>query len=988
MVLVALIAVVLAMAPQASASASAKPLRPAPPRHGAHGSLALAPSAALPGGTVLITGKGLGGRRASVTIAGLTAAVQTATGKRLVVEVPAAAPSGTTTLVVRRHDGRTLSAPFQVLGEEVFDGVADLLTNTPAKVTQTIGTDGGRIVAGAVIMDIPPGALLTATTITVTPLSGIAGTPVDDAFQSGALLAPEGLRFLQPATLTLPATTDAGLAAFGSAGDGTHFHAIPSVSAGGVVTIPIWHFSAAGAIAPDASQWTAVLNYLTTSAEEQATQAAAAAAYAGNTQGIIDALRAWYVTSVKTGLQVAVGASQEFFELAVGEFMAGWYRVVSLFGVEDALQTEKSEGERLALDAAADLAGRLLSRCTPTGDLTDMLQDVLRLAAIAQLDPVMFALETRQVDGRTLPDADSLPGGCVSAKVESLTLPAVLAKSFDNPLTVHAGTEFWNGGVSHERLLRVEIRTTGSPQSLEQSDVTSTGTWETTVSPQELGPFGRSVRARLDSGASDSVLDALDDSRPLSAPVRQRLELLAQPPSGGDFGTALPEVAPGSTVHFRARLAGPDVVGRALTYGFTGAGTVSPTSGSTTSLGTADFDYTVPMTAGATGTVRVSLLDGTVLRTATMQVAVRPAGVTISPRPLTLTIGTPTTFTATLTGAPSGTAVTWSATGGTVSSSGVFTPDTLGSATVTATAVGASDTVSFTVVPNVVVSIAPTSATVAPTATQQFTATVTGTINTAITWSATGGTVSSEGLFTAGAGPSGTVTATSAADPMKSATAVVTIAEPFSRVDLMSVNVGAGGHAGIAGESESLASDCDTPSIGGFNVSFQDPLSAGRTGSGSCHTTSTNVPDHSQVSADVTYVVAKDDNGSVTGFTAFGSWDAAAFGRLAQVSDSAAAKFTVRVTGTRQLTYTASASIASDIADECASNGTLLGRLILTATGQPTSRAFDNGEAVQNVTATVSGTRDFEINTSGFTSGGPSTECTRHVEFELHATFS
>jgi hypothetical protein len=62
---------------------------------------------------------------------------------------------------------------------------------------------------------------------------------------------------------------------------------------------------------------------------------------------------------------------------------------------------------------------------------------------------------------------------------------------------------------------------------------------------------------------------------------------------------------------------------------------------------------------------------------------------------------------------------------------------------------------------------------------QQFSASVTGTANTAVTWSATGGTISSSGLYTAG-GTVGSyvVTATTVADSSKSAQSKVTVTTP------------------------------------------------------------------------------------------------------------------------------------------------------------------------------------------------------------------
>jgi hypothetical protein len=78
--------------------------------------------------------------------------------------------------------------------------------------------------------------------------------------------------------------------------------------------------------------------------------------------------------------------------------------------------------------------------------------------------------------------------------------------------------------------------------------------------------------------------------------------------------------------------------------------------------------------------------------------------------------------------------------------------------------------------PTVAVSINPASAMVTAGLTQQFSAAVTGSSNIAVTWTATGGTISSSGLFTAGNAPgSYSVTATSIADNSKQAQAQVTV---------------------------------------------------------------------------------------------------------------------------------------------------------------------------------------------------------------------
>lgn len=129
-------------------------------------------------------------------------------------------------------------------------------------------------------------------------------------------------------------------------------------------------------------------------------------------------------------------------------------------------------------------------------------------------------------------------------------------------------------------------------------------------------------------------------------------------------------------------------------------------------------------------------------------------------------------------------AVTWSASQGTVSSTGLFTaPSTGGTVTVTAasvqnTAVTGTAAISVQSPPTIVsIDIACNPATVAPGATSQCSATVqgTGSYSSAVLWSTSGGAISATGLLTAPATPGiVTVTAVSAQDPAVSATAAVT----------------------------------------------------------------------------------------------------------------------------------------------------------------------------------------------------------------------
>src|SRR6266567_8674853 len=125
--------------------------------------------------------------------------------------------------------------------------------------------------------------------------------------------------------------------------------------------------------------------------------------------------------------------------------------------------------------------------------------------------------------------------------------------------------------------------------------------------------------------------------------------------------------------------------------------------------------------------------------------------IVVSPTSTSLTSGGTQQFSATVLGSTN-TAVTWTSSAGTISTSGLFTAPTVTtntSVTVTATsnantAKKASATVAVSPTGSTIsVTVSPSSTTLTSGNTQQFSATVQGTSNTAVTWSATAGTVSS-----------------------------------------------------------------------------------------------------------------------------------------------------------------------------------------------------------------------------------------------------
>jgi hypothetical protein len=160
--------------------------------------------------------------------------------------------------------------------------------------------------------------------------------------------------------------------------------------------------------------------------------------------------------------------------------------------------------------------------------------------------------------------------------------------------------------------------------------------------------------------------------------------------------------------------------------------------------------------------------------------------ISISPSTVSLSTGGQEQFTANVSGT-SNTAVTWSASGGTVSTSGLYVaPSTAGTYTITAvsaadTTKAASATASVSVAPVVSVSVSPTSVAMPQKWQQQFSATVSGSSNTAVTWSVKQGTgtITQSGLYTAPqAVETDVITATSQADSTKSASATITVVAP------------------------------------------------------------------------------------------------------------------------------------------------------------------------------------------------------------------
>ena len=208
--------------------------------------------------------------------------------------------------------------------------------------------------------------------------------------------------------------------------------------------------------------------------------------------------------------------------------------------------------------------------------------------------------------------------------------------------------------------------------------------------------------------------------------------------------------------------------------------------------------------------------------------------VSISPPSAIIPRGTTQQFTATVVNA-SNPAVTWTAKGGTISPSGLFTAGNIGGIfMVWATSV--EDPTKSAMIKGSIrglsIGISPPSVSLSPNGTQQFTATVANSTNTAVSWTATGGTVSSTGLYAAGNTPGTfTVTATSAQDATRSSSATVTVMPAISvGVSPTSASLVPGGTqqftatvSGSSNQSVTWAASGGTISSSGFYTASQTP---------------------------------------------------------------------------------------------------------------------------------------------------------------------
>lgn len=135
---------------------------------------------------------------------------------------------------------------------------ANVTVDAARRAAATIGPGGGSLSAtsdaGVVFrLDVPAGALPVPIEIAMTPIRAIDGLPYSGGLTGAVQLEPSGLVLVRPAFLTIVTaadlTGDQRLVGFNFEGDGAAFTPTAAIDGAGGISVPVPHFSGAGAAA-------------------------------------------------------------------------------------------------------------------------------------------------------------------------------------------------------------------------------------------------------------------------------------------------------------------------------------------------------------------------------------------------------------------------------------------------------------------------------------------------------------------------------------------------------------------------------------------------------------------------------------------------------------------------------------------------------------------------------------------------------------------
>ena len=273
-----------------------------------------------------------------------------------------------------------------------------------ATKSASIGPAGGTISTtapdgSALTLSVPPDALTAAETITLSPLVGINGQPLD--FVAGAELGPSGLRLAEEATLTVdPAAKVEDPIALGYSGAENEAALTPSTERSGVLSLPLTHFSGGAMIDARPAEWIKLGPYLPSSSHLEAMKRLAESLEVpgdGARAALVETLAEWYGERVKPRMELAQ-SSDTIFEDAVAEALA-WEKFVQILSHADAFSKQIRELNELIKTAISRAFDRSVAACQGHVDVFFHARRLLFLPRLGQLKGVEPALDPGEYSG-------------------------------------------------------------------------------------------------------------------------------------------------------------------------------------------------------------------------------------------------------------------------------------------------------------------------------------------------------------------------------------------------------------------------------------------------------------------------------------------------------------------------------------------------------------------------------------------------------------
>jgi len=402
----------------------------------------------------------------------------------------------------------TITASSGVLTKSAAGTVLtpQLVVETAASVTKSIGVSGGTVSAQAsngaqFTLTVPPTALVGNVDVTLTPITTIQNPPAGTTVVAAVRMRPDGLTFLAPASLTIEmpnAPSATNLVGLRFNDDGSGLHLTPITRAGSKLTIPISHFSGAGAantssppLIPLDGSGTVEGNALS-QLMLQEINAQASGNY--DVAAITAILLSWYTSAVKPRLQN--GATDESSLTGAIGAWAQWRNAIASFlpsiagALDAATATQQSEARALAATALQAAIQRNNAACIAQTDLA-AARKVLQWQGVAEYHAL--ATSANALDRSTV-----LNGLCVKVGYGQISLPDSLVQMQPANLRVEAGLRFGPGPLLFfaSPSVDVGVTATGSTDgSTRHHQTDATGIAQTTVTPTGGGPLAIALRS-------------------------------------------------------------------------------------------------------------------------------------------------------------------------------------------------------------------------------------------------------------------------------------------------------------------------------------------------------------------------------------------------------------------------------------------------------------------------------------------------------------